>query len=136
MNAEQIVSRVGILVAAESIERHRPATGHANCLAFGDAGRDPVHNASEFFGFGLWFVFRRHLAGVHPEHDLAPAFCRRLIHKVSRQGIEPELTLLLLRSMATQAVSLEKSRHGRRRIGGETGACEEHKHRRHQSSLH
>ena len=124
MNAEQIVSRVGILVAAESIERHRPSTGHASCLAIGDAGRDPVHNASEFLSFRLWFIFRRHLTRVHPEHDLAPALGRCLIDKLSRQRVEPELPLLFLRSMATQAVSLEEGRHDliRRHIGGETGA--------------
>ncbi len=71
-----------------------------------------------FFGEGIR-VFRRHFPEVDDRSNISPDLgCRPMLNQIRRQGVEPQLALLLVRTMTLETSLLEDAQN----VGGPLGA--------------
>jgi hypothetical protein len=89
--------------------RHRRPRRHPRRPAFFDARIETRHKRRDLLLRRLFLLLRRHLARVHLLDHLRPMMRVRAHLEIARELVDPQVALLLLGAMATDAVFLQES---------------------------
>ena len=104
VHPEQVMDGVGVLLAAELVEGDAFALCQAGGLAFFEPARQPFHHLRRRLGFRLRLVIRGHLPGADAVHHIGPVHGGGAEREIARQGVQPQLALVLLLAMAPVTV--------------------------------
>src|SRR5690606_31472111 len=107
VHADQIADRIVILRAVQPPQHH--ARGALRDLRLGELLLQPFGYAAGCLGRRLLLlILGRHLVPVDHIHHLRPSRADQRIGEGVGQGVEPEISLLLVRAMARDAVLAEE----------------------------
>lgn len=114
-HAEQIIDGVLILLSAQPIMRHRRSRRHPRRTALLDPRIQTRHKHRDLLLRRPFFLLRRHLTRIDLLHHLSPVVRVCAEFKITREPVDPQVTLLLLWAMTANAMVLKE---GVKRICG------------------
>ena len=120
-HTEQVIDRVLIFLATEPIVHHSRPRCHARCPPLLD---ERVEIRDERSDLGLcWpgLCLRGHFATVDPLEGFCPDVAVEARLEITRQPVDPDISLFLLRAMTADAVLLQKRF---KRLGSVNGTTE------------
>ncbi len=117
MDAEQIVNRVGVLVARQLVQRHALALRQARGFAFLQLAGEPLDDLRRLGGRRLLLLLRRHFARADAVHHIGPMRRRAAAEEIARERIDAKLALLFLLAVAADAMLVEERLDGFREVG-------------------
>ena len=106
-HAQQIAQRVGVLITREPPHHPLPARAAARLRSGLQALGQPPGQGRLFHSGQLRFILRRHVALIQLIQRIVPALGGLAAVEVEVQRVQPQLALLLLRSMTAIAVLLQ-----------------------------
>ena len=117
-HAQQIIDRVLILLPAQPIMRYRRPRRHPRGSALLDPRIQTRHKHRDLLLRRPFFLLRRHLTRIDLLHHLGPVVRVCAEFKITREPVDPQVPLLLLRAMAANAMVLKE---GVQRLCGTSG---------------
>ncbi len=117
-HAEKVIDGVLILLPAQSIKGNCRTGSHARCTAFFDVRIKAGHKRRNLLLRRLLLLLGWHLAGIDLLDHLRPVMGVCAQFEITRELVDPQISLLLLGAMTADAVFLQE---GVKRLGSADG---------------